>query len=73
MPGDDILSSAPPPADERVPYGSEAHQFGDLRFPKGNGPHPVVMNIHGGFWRNEYDPRSTAWPQIEQTVLRLFA
>jgi acetyl esterase/lipase len=25
------------------------------RLPKGNGPHPVVMNIHGGFWRNEYD------------------
>ncbi|WP_165420377.1 alpha/beta hydrolase [Edaphobacter modestus] len=22
---------------------------------QGNGPHPVVMNIHGGFWRNEYD------------------
>jgi len=55
MPGDDILSLAPPPADERVPYGSETHQFGDLRLPKGNGPHPVVMNIHGGFWRNEYD------------------
>jgi acetyl esterase/lipase len=55
MPGDDILSLVPPPADERVPYGSGAHQFGDLRLPKGNGPHPVVMNIHGGFWRNEYD------------------
>jgi acetyl esterase/lipase len=55
MPGDDILSLAPPPADERVPYGSDAHQFGDLRLPKGNGPHPVVINIHGGFWRNEYD------------------
>jgi acetyl esterase/lipase len=55
MPRDDILSLAPPPADERVPYGSDAHQFGDLRLPKGNGPHPVVMNIHGGFWRNEYD------------------
>jgi acetyl esterase/lipase len=55
MPGDDILSLAPPPADERVPYGSDTHQFADLRLPKGNGPHPVVMNIHGGFWRNEYD------------------
>jgi acetyl esterase/lipase len=55
MPGDDILSLAPPPADERVSYGSDAHQFGDLRLPKGNGPHPVVINIHGGFWRNEYD------------------
>jgi hypothetical protein len=55
MPDDDILSLAPPPGDERVPYGSDTHQFGDLRLPKGNGPHPVVMNIHDGFWRNEYD------------------
>jgi acetyl esterase/lipase len=55
MPRDDILILAPPPADERVPYGSDAHQFGDLRLPKGTGPHPVVMNIHGGFWRDEYD------------------
>ena len=55
MPRDDILILVPPPADERVPYGSDAHQFGDLRLPKGNGPHPVVINIHGGFWRNEYD------------------
>ena len=55
MPGNDILSLAAPPADERVHYGSDAQQFGELRLPKGTGPHPVVMNIHGGFWRNEYD------------------
>ena len=55
MPSDDILTLAPPTADERVPYGSDPKQFGDLRLPKGNGPHPVVMNIHGGFWRNKYD------------------
>jgi acetyl esterase/lipase len=43
------LSAPPKPA---VLSTSDAHQFGDLRLPKGNGPHPVVMNIHGGFWRN---------------------
>ncbi len=51
----DILSLPPPPADVRIPYGSDSLQFGDLRSPKGTGPHPVVMNIHGGFWRNKYD------------------
>ena len=55
MPSDDILTLAPPPADDRVPYGTDPHQFGDLRRPKGSGPFPVVMNIHGGFWRNKYD------------------
>jgi acetyl esterase/lipase len=29
-------------------------QFGDVRLPKGDGPHPVVVVIHGGFWRARY-------------------
>lgn len=55
MSSEDILTLKPPPADVRISYGAAAPQFGDLRLPKGNGPHPVVMNIHGGFWRNKYD------------------
>jgi acetyl esterase/lipase len=55
MPGDDILSLAPPRADERVPYGSDAYQFCDLRVPSGSGPHPVAIVIHGGYWRARYD------------------
>ncbi len=55
MAGDDILTTPPPPADARVPYGKDANQFGELRFPKTAGPFPVVMNIHGGFWRAKYD------------------
>jgi acetyl esterase/lipase len=54
MPSDDILSLPPPPADARIPYGRDPLQFGDLRAPKGKGPHPVVMNIHGGYWRSKY-------------------
>lgn len=55
MSSDDILTLKPPPADARIPYGAAAAQFGDLRLPKGKSPHPIVMNIHGGFWRNKYD------------------
>jgi acetyl esterase/lipase len=51
----DILSLAPPPADARIPYGPDPNHFGDLRLPKSKGPHPVVVNIHGGFWRARYD------------------
>lgn len=52
---EDILTLKPPPADVRLAYGSDPNQFGDLRLPKGKGPFPVVMNIHGGFWRAKYD------------------
>jgi acetyl esterase/lipase len=52
---EDILTLPPPPADTRLAYGSDPNQFGDLRLPKGNGPFPVLMNIHGGYWRAKYD------------------
>jgi acetyl esterase/lipase len=52
---EEILSLTPPPSDDRLAYGSDPNQFGDLRLPKGDGPFPVLMNIHGGFWRAKYD------------------
>ena len=55
MLSDEILSLPPPAADVRISYGNNPHQFGDLRLPKRKGPHAVVMNIHGGYWRNKYD------------------
>jgi acetyl esterase/lipase len=50
-----ILTDTPPPADARLRYGSDEHQFGDLRVPKGSGPFSAAMFIHGGFWRAKYD------------------
>jgi len=52
---DDILDLAPPKADVRVAYGSDANQFVDLRLPKGIGAHALAIVIHGGFWRAKYD------------------
>jgi len=46
----DLLSATPPPADRRIAYGSDPGQFGDLRVPGGDGPHPVAIMIHGGCW-----------------------
>ena len=50
-----MLETAAPSADARIPYGDATHQFGDLRLPRGEGPHPVVVVVHGGFWRARYD------------------
>ena len=38
----------------RIPYGDDPLQFGDLRLPPGDGPHPVVVVIHGGCWRSDF-------------------
>jgi acetyl esterase/lipase len=35
-------------------YGSDRYQFGDLRVPQGVGPFPIVIVIHGGFWKAKY-------------------
>ncbi len=51
----DILDLPAPKADVRLHYGSDPLQFGDLRVPTGNGPHPVVIFIHGGFWKAAYN------------------
>ena len=50
-----ILELPAPPADARVAWGGRTSQFGDIRIPKAKGPHPVVVYIHGGYWRAAYD------------------
>jgi acetyl esterase/lipase len=52
---EDILSQPQPPPDERVPYGADPNQFFEVRLPRRPGPHSVLLNIHGGFWRAKYD------------------
>jgi acetyl esterase/lipase len=55
---DDILSLPPPPADCRIRYGSDPNQFLDLRVPAATASRtaqPLVINVHGGFWRARYD------------------
>jgi acetyl esterase/lipase len=51
----DILELAPLKADTREAYGTAPQQYGDLYMPAGRGPHPVIVFIHGGFWRARYD------------------
>jgi acetyl esterase/lipase len=52
---EDILSQPQPRPDERVAYGADANQFLEVRLPRTKGAHPVLLNIHGGYWRARYD------------------
>jgi acetyl esterase/lipase len=45
------LPEAPPPAPTRVAYGPGTERSGELWRPAGDGPWPVVVLLHGGFWR----------------------
>src|ERR1700733_13085261 len=56
---EDLLALPPPPADVRLAYGSDPNQFLDLRLPsseeKSKARYPLIINIHGGFWRAKYN------------------
>lgn len=39
---------------ERRRYGPRRPQHADLYIPPGDGPHPVAVTIHGGYWRAQY-------------------
>lgn len=53
---EDVLWDPPPPAaDERLVYGPEPKQFGDLRLPDGDDPHPLAVVVHGGYWKAQYN------------------
>lgn len=38
-----------------VAYGDHPSQVADLLVPPGDGPHPVLVLVHGGFWRADFD------------------
>ncbi|MEP6834319.1 MAG: alpha/beta hydrolase [Gemmatimonas sp.] len=39
---------------QRIAYGSDSLQFGELRLPEGRGPFPVAILIHGGCYYSKY-------------------
>jgi acetyl esterase/lipase len=38
----------------RLAYGPDRSTVGELTLPAGHGPVPVVVVVHGGFWRQSY-------------------
>lgn len=51
---DDVIALPSPAPDLVIPYGEAPQQYGHLRLPPGEGPHPVVVFLHGGCWLAEY-------------------
>lgn len=58
----DLLERPRPAADATLRYGEAATQVVDLWLPQGDGPHPVVLMVHGGCWQTEIaDRRIMDW------------
>ncbi|WP_329564573.1 alpha/beta hydrolase family protein [Kitasatospora sp. NBC_01266] len=55
----EILTRPAPPVDHTLRYGDHPDQLVDLRVPPGSGPAPLLVLLHGGFWRPEYDRAHT--------------
>jgi len=58
----DSVDNAPSdPPTLRVAYGTAStKQYGELRVPKGKGPFPVAMMVHGGCWKGLGRPANLA-------------
>lgn len=46
----DLANAPVPPGARRIAYGTDPLQFGELRVPSTQGPHPVAIVVHGGCW-----------------------
>lgn len=55
MPFGALTARPYPVANAEASYGPLPVQTGELFVPTGHGPHPVVVLLHGGCWRAEYD------------------
>ena len=59
----ELANSPVEPGAQRIAYGKDPLQFGELRIPIANGPHPIAIVVHGGCWAaqlGEWDPRTVA-------------
>ncbi|WP_271299472.1 alpha/beta hydrolase family protein [Sphingomonas sp. CV7422] len=58
----DLTSRARGAPDATVAYGDDPLQVADLWRPAGDGPHPVVVMVHGGCWQTSIaDRRLMDW------------
>lgn len=54
----DLTSRPLPMPDQTFAYGEHPAQVADLWLPDGEGPHPVVLMIHGGCWQKAIADRT---------------
>ena len=56
----ELTTAEAPPADHRLAYGQDVLQFGELRLPAGTDPVALIVFIHGGCWRSQFDLKHVA-------------
>jgi len=54
----DLLERPRPAPSATIAYGNDPLQVVDLWLPAGEGPHPVVLMIHGGCWQTDIADRT---------------
>jgi acetyl esterase/lipase len=58
----DLLDRERPEPDQAFRYGDKVMQVADLWLPAGDGPHRVVVMVHGGCWQSDVADRNfMAW------------
>ncbi|MDP8930764.1 MAG: alpha/beta hydrolase [Actinomycetota bacterium] len=57
---------------ETIEFGRDPSQVGDLHLPEVEPPWPVVVLLHGGFWRARYG-RDLMTPLAEDVTMRSYA
>ena len=70
------LANADVPPGRRIAYGTDALQFGELRVPSTNGPHPIAIVVHGGCWvakLGNMDERAVAMDNMRPVAAALTA
>jgi acetyl esterase/lipase len=71
---DDLATASVPPGARRIAYGTDPLQFGELRVPSTNGPHPVAIVVHGGCWvAGNYPERAVAMDNMRPLAATLTA
>lgn len=71
-----ILALRANPPDTTVAYGTEPDQVGDIRYGRIGDRLPLVVLVHGGFWKPQYDKEhleamSSALAAVGWTALTL--
>ena len=56
MSDEDVLDRASPPPDLVLTYGPLPEHVVDVRLPAAPAPAPLVVVVHGGFWRSDLAP-----------------
>ena len=54
----DLLNRPRPKPTATLAYGADPLQVADLWLPRGKGPHPTVLMVHGGCWLTEIADRT---------------